>query len=126
MVMPNEIWRPSSGPDGVEGPGAVSSWRRRAVLGLVAVAFVAVGSAMWIAPSAVRNWHEHRYCRSEYNATLANHKRLVAEGQPDFYFNEHFVAHHDFMDRCLATEKCQRHGLFGLEHGPRKKCWATS
>lgn len=118
--MPNEIWRPSSGPDGAEGLGTGSSWRRRGVFGLVAVVIVAVGAGVWIAPSAVRNWHEHRYCRSESNAIVANHKRNAVG--PDPYYEEHFVVRKDFMNLCLAKEKCQRHGLFGLEHGPRKKC----
>lgn len=100
-------------------------WFRR-LLGVGAAVLLALG--LWNVPSAahgVRNRRERGYCRREYTATVANHKGHVAAGESDPYYEEHFVKNQDFTSRCLAVEKCQRHGLFGMGHGPRRKCWSS-
>lgn len=124
--MPPQIWRPARDTDG----GAVTPrtrWARRAAGTLVAVGLVAGAAGVWVTPTSIRSWHEHSYCRSDRKAIVANHERLMADGQgPDPYYEEHFVAHHDWMDRCLAVQRCQRRGLLGLNHGPRKGCSINS
>ncbi len=97
-------------------------WGRRAVGGVAVAAVLAAGLAAFGAPAAFRDRHERRYCRSQSKAIVANHQRLVAEGQQDPFYEEHLVVKQDYKERCLAVQRCQRHGLFGLEHGPRKGC----
>jgi hypothetical protein len=95
---------------------------RRAVGAVAAVVVMAAGLLVLGAPASFRDRHERRYCRSQSKAIVANHQRLIAEGHQDPFYEEHFVVRQDYMERCLAVQRCQRHGLLGLEHGPRKGC----
>jgi hypothetical protein len=83
------------------------------------VTVVALAGLLLASPFILRRWHEHGYCRDEHNAIVANHERLRTQGQPDPYYDEHFVERQDFMSICLAKQENQRHGAFGLFHGPR-------
>lgn len=116
--MPRQIRRPTHGDEA----GAASAWRRRILATMAIGAVLAVGAGVWVGPASIRNGHERRYCRSQQKAIVANHAHLVAEGSPDPFYDEHFVIRQDYMDRCLAVQRCQRHWLFGLEHGPRAGC----
>ena len=118
--MPDHLWRPASGVDVEERPTVTRA--RRSLHWLIGAAVLAAGVSLSMAPAAIRNRRENRYCRSEQKAIVANHARLVAAGQPNFFYDEHFVGRQDYMDRCLAVERCQRHGPFGLFHGPRQGC----
>lgn len=98
------------------------TWVRRAVGGVAAAVVLVAGLAASGVPASVRDRHERRYCHSQSKAIIANHQRLVSEGHQDPFYEEHFVVKQDYTERCLAVQRCQRHGLFGLEHGPRKGC----
>ena len=97
-------------------------WGRRTIGAAAVVVVIVPGLAVSGAPASFRDRHERHYCRSQSKAIVANHQRLIAEGHQDPFYEEHFVLQQDYMERCRAVQRCQRHGLLGLEHGPRKGC----